>query len=34
MADIAVSNVLAGLDGQRLPDCVNPEVYDADRGGR
>jgi len=28
MANIAVDNVLAGLRGERLPNCVNPEVYD------
>ncbi len=27
MADMAVENVLAGLRGERLPHCVNPEVY-------
>jgi len=27
MADMAVENVLAGLRGDRLPHCVNPEVY-------
>lgn len=27
IADMAVENVLAGLSGQRLPHCVNPEVY-------
>ncbi len=27
MADIAVENVLAGLRGERLPHCVNTEVY-------
>ena len=27
MADIAVENVLAGLRGERLLHCVNPEVY-------
>lgn len=29
MADIAVANVVAGLAGDRLPNCVNPEVYEA-----
>jgi glyoxylate reductase len=29
MAVIAAENLLAGLRGQRLPNCVNPEVYDA-----
>jgi glyoxylate reductase len=27
MADMAVENVIAGLRGDRLPHCVNPEVY-------
>ena len=27
MADMAVENVIAGLRGNRLPHCVNPEVY-------
>jgi glyoxylate reductase len=27
MADMAVENLLAGLRGERLPNCVNPEVY-------
>ena len=27
MADLAVDNLLAGLAGERLPACVNPEVY-------
>ena len=27
MADLAVDNLLAGLAGERLPRCVNPEVY-------
>jgi glyoxylate reductase len=27
MARIAVDNLLAGLDGRRLPFCANPEVY-------
>ena len=29
MADMAVDNLLAGLAGERLPRCVNPEVYEA-----
>lgn len=29
MADLAVRNVLAGLAGEPLPACVNPEVYRA-----
>ncbi|MCY3797025.1 MAG: D-glycerate dehydrogenase [Chloroflexi bacterium] len=28
MAEMAVDNVIAGLIGERLPTCVNPEVYD------
>ena len=28
MATLAAENVLAGLRGDRLPHCVNPEVYD------
>jgi glyoxylate reductase len=28
MAAIAVDNLLAGLAGERMPHCVNPEVYD------
>ena len=27
MVDIAVDNVLAGVAGERLPNCINPEVY-------
>ncbi|MBW4683493.1 MAG: D-glycerate dehydrogenase [Komarekiella atlantica HA4396-MV6] len=27
MAAIAIANLIAGLTGDRLPDCVNPEVY-------
>jgi len=27
MAELAVNNLLAGLEGKRLPNCVNPEVY-------
>jgi glyoxylate reductase len=27
MADLAVDNLLAGLAGERMPHCVNPEVY-------
>ena len=27
MADLAVDNLIAGLAGERLPRCVNPEVY-------
>ena len=28
MAAMAVENLLAGLNGERLPNCVNPEVYE------
>jgi glyoxylate reductase len=28
MADLAVDNLLAGLAGVRMPQCVNPEVYE------
>ncbi len=28
MASMAADNLLAGLAGERLPNCVNPEVYD------
>ncbi len=27
MAEMAAANLLAGLKGERLPNCVNPEVY-------
>jgi glyoxylate reductase len=27
MAELACKNLLAGLEGERLPHCVNPEVY-------
>ena len=27
MADMAVDNLLAGLAGERMPYCANPEVY-------
>ncbi|KYC38140.1 D-glycerate dehydrogenase [Scytonema hofmannii PCC 7110] len=27
MANMAIANLIAGLKGDRLPDCVNPEVY-------
>jgi glyoxylate reductase len=27
MAEMAVENLRAGLDGRRLPNCVNPEVF-------
>jgi glyoxylate reductase len=28
MASMAAENLLAGLRGERLPTCVNPEVYE------
>jgi len=28
MADMAVRNTLAALNGERMPSCANPEVYD------
>lgn len=28
MADLAVDNALAALDGRRMPHCANPEVYE------
>jgi glyoxylate reductase len=28
MADMAVDNLLAGLGGDRMPNCANPEVYE------
>jgi glyoxylate reductase len=31
MADMAVDNLLAGLAGERMPNCANPEVYGAPR---
>jgi glyoxylate reductase len=27
MAVMAAENLIAGLRGERLPNCVNPEVY-------
>jgi glyoxylate reductase len=27
MATMAAANLIAGLKGERLPNCVNPEVY-------
>jgi lactate dehydrogenase-like 2-hydroxyacid dehydrogenase len=32
MAVLAAENLLAGLRGERLPHCVNPEVYGAEGG--
>lgn len=31
MAVLAAQNLIAGLKGERLPHCVNPEVYDQNR---
>ena len=28
MAEMAVDNIIAGLRGERLPTCVNPEIYE------
>jgi glyoxylate reductase len=28
MAEMAAANVIAGLRGDKLPTCVNPEVYE------
>ena len=28
MVQMAIDNLLAGLRGERLPNCVNPQVYD------
>ena len=28
MSMMAAENLIAGLKGKRLPNCVNPEVYD------
>ena len=27
MANLSIQNILAGLNGEELPECVNPEVY-------
>jgi glyoxylate reductase len=32
MAELAVANLLAGLRGERLPHCANPEVYEQASG--
>lgn len=29
MADMAVDNIIEGLKGERLPTCVNPEIYES-----
>jgi glyoxylate reductase len=28
MGHLAADNIIAGLAGERLPYCINPEVYD------
>ena len=28
MANLSVQNILAGLKGEHVPECVNPEVYE------
>lgn len=28
MSMMAAENLIAGLQGDRLPNCVNPEIYD------
>jgi hypothetical protein len=28
MAQMAAANVLAGVRGEKLPTCVNPEMYE------
>jgi glyoxylate reductase len=28
MAFLAAQNLIAGLKGERLPNCINPQVYD------
>jgi lactate dehydrogenase-like 2-hydroxyacid dehydrogenase len=33
MAEMAVENLLAGIRGDRLPHCANPEVYERRRDG-
>ena len=32
VAQMAAENLIAGLKGERLPHCVNPEVYERRRG--
>jgi len=34
MAEMAAANLIAGLKGERLPNCVNPEVYRGKVGDR
>jgi len=31
MSYLAAQNLIAGLKGERLPNCVNPEVYESDK---
>jgi glyoxylate reductase len=31
MALLAAENLIAGLEGRRLPHCVNPQVYELAR---
>ena len=30
MATMAAENLLAGIKGERLPNCVNPSIYEKD----
>jgi hypothetical protein len=32
MAAMAAANLIAGVRGERLPNPVNPEIYEADPG--
>ena len=32
MSEMAAQNLIAGLKGERLPNCVNPQVYSSNRG--
>jgi glyoxylate reductase len=34
MADLAVENLRAGLRGERMPHCANPEVYESEQRAR
>jgi glyoxylate reductase len=34
MAELASTNLLAGLRGERLPTCINPEVYESGESER
>jgi glyoxylate reductase len=31
MASMAAANLIAGLRGERLPNCANPQVYERER---